>query len=244
MELLKLNLNPPELLARKLEDGSPLGDALGELDRDRPGLHAKLLAHVDEWPLGWLDLPHGGDWVDDCLRVAEALATECEELIVCGIGGSALGTQAVYSALDWPLQSLRALYVMDNVDPSSAAWLAEMADLPNAALNVISKSGGTLETMAGFFYMLSLYELINIEPAQMAKRIVATTDSTGGLLRELANARGWQALPVPGDVGGRFSVLSPVGLLPLAFAGIDVGELLRGAHEIPVSYTHLRAHET
>lgn len=231
MELLKFNLNSPELLNFKLESGM-LDNALASLDREHSGLQAELLAHRDKWPLGWLDLPAGGGWVKDCTDTAAGLADECEELIVCGIGGSALGTQAVYAALDWPLQSLRALYVMDNVDPSSAAWLAEMADPPNAALNVISKSGGTLETMAGFFYMLGLYEMLNIEPAQQAKRIVATTDADKGPLRELAEARGWHTLAVPGDVGGRFSVLSPVGLLPLAFAGVDIDGLLAGALEM------------
>jgi len=231
MDLLKLKLDSPELLSFKLDNGT-LGEALAELDRERSDIHAELLSHQDLWPLGWLDLPQGGDWVKDCADAAAGMAEECEELIVCGIGGSALGTQAVYAALDWPLQSLRALYVLDNVDPSSAGWLAEMADLPNAALNVISKSGGTLETMAGFLYMLGLYEMLNIEPAQMAKRIVATTDASKGPLRELAEGRGWRTLAVPGDVGGRFSVLSPVGLLPLAFAGVDIDGLLAGALEM------------
>jgi glucose-6-phosphate isomerase len=231
MELLKFNLNSPSLLNFKLANGT-LDSSMAGLDRERPDMHTELLAHREKWPLGWLDLPTGGDWVAGCAATAAALADQCEELIVCGIGGSALGTQAVYTALDWPLQSLRALYVMDNVDPSSAAWLAEMADLPNAALNVISKSGGTLETMAGFFYMLSLYEMLNIEPVQMARRIVATTDATKGPLRELAEARGWHTLAVPSDVGGRFSVLSPVGLLPLAFTGVDIDGLLAGALEM------------
>jgi glucose-6-phosphate isomerase len=231
MELLKFNLNSPALLNRELDDGT-LDEALAGLDRERPNVHSELLAHRDKWHLGWLDLPAGGDWVKDCTDTAAGLADECEELIVCGIGGSALGTQAVFAALDWPLQSLNALHVMDNVDPSSAAWLAEMADLPNAALNVISKSGGTLETMAGFLYMLGLFEMLNIEPAQQAKRIVATTDADKGPLRELAEARGWHTLAVPGDVGGRFSVLSPVGLLPLAFAGVDIDSLLAGGREM------------
>lgn len=231
MDLLDLQLESSPLLGHRLASGQTLGEALDELDRARPDLFSDLLSHQDEWPLGWLSLPEGGDWVADCQAAAQALSAECEELIVCGIGGSALGTQAVYAALDWPLSSFNPLWVLDNVDPSHLAWLVESADLERAALNVISKSGGTLETMAGFVYLLGLLEQHVADEDAVGRRIVATTDARRGLLREWAGARGWRTLAVPDDVGGRFSVLSPVGLLPLAFAGVEVEELLRGARE-------------
>lgn len=232
MDLLHLQLDGEQLLAQRLADGRTLGAALDQLDAERSDLFAELLTHQDEWPLGWLSLPEGGGAVADCLTAAEELSRQCEELIVCGIGGSALGAQAVYTALDWPVASLRPVWVLDNVDPSHLAWLLESADLERAALNVISKSGGTLETMAGFCFLLDLLEQRLPEPEQVDRRVIATTDARRGLLHNWARERGWRALPVPDDVGGRFSVLSPVGLLPLAFAGVDVGELLRGASEL------------
>jgi len=232
MDLLSIQLAGDELLAQRLGDGRTLGAALDQLDSERSDLFAELLAHQDEWPLGWLQLPEGGAWVADCLAAAGELGQQCAELIVCGIGGSALGAQAVYAALDWPVASLKPLWVLDNVDPSHLAWLLESADLEQAALNVISKSGGTLETMAGFCFLLDLLEQRLAEPQQVDRRIIATTDARRGLLHKWARERGWRILPVPDDVGGRFSVLSPVGLLPLAFAGVDVGELLRGAREL------------
>ena len=232
MQHLELKLDHPALLARQLADGRSLQAALDALDTERPDLVGELMGRADSWPLKWLELPAGGDWADDCVLLARELAGSCEELIVCGIGGSALGTQAVYAALDWPVASLRPLWVLDNVDPSQVAWLVESADLPRAALSAVSKSGGTLATLAGFFYLLGLLEQQADEGAPAAERVVATTDARRGPLRDLAARRGWMTLDIPADVGGRFIVLSPVGLFPLAFCGVDVLELLRGAQEM------------
>jgi len=232
VELLEIKLDHPSLLKRELAGGQPLAEALDQLDGERSDLLTELLDHQDDWPLGWLSLPEHDAYAGQCKELAGRLAARCEELIVCGIGGSALGTQAVYHALDWPVTPLKPLWVQDNIDPSQLAWLRESADFSQAALNVISKSGGTLETMAGFFHLLEILEGEDLDDEELIARIVATTDPDGGLLRQLASDRGWPTLPVPADVGGRFSVLSPVGLFPLAFAGIDVDELLRGAAEL------------
>ena len=110
MQHLELKLDQPSLLTRQLADGSSLEAALDRLAEERPDLVGELLSHADTWPLGWLELPAGGSWADDCVLLARELASDCEELIVCGIGGSALGTQAVYAALDWPVASLRPLW--------------------------------------------------------------------------------------------------------------------------------------
>ena len=232
MGLLDIKLDHASLLERPLADGTPLGTALDALDIERPTLHVDLQDRAGEWPLGWLTVPEGGDWVTTCQRRAGELRNDCEEMIVCGIGGSALGTQAVYAALDWPVNSLLPLWVLDNVDPSHLAWLVESADFDAAALNVISKSGGTLETMSGFLYLLNLLEVHGLTREDLARRVVATTDPERGLLRDLALKRGWLTQPVPPDVGGRFSVLTPVGLFPLAFAGVDIRALLEGAREM------------
>ncbi len=232
MTTLKLNLQSKELLGRQLGDGQGLGAALDALDGAQPKLHEDLLSQRGKWPLGWLDLPWGGSWVDDCNEQALRLIDEgCEALIVCGIGGSALGTQAVYSALEQPGRPLRPLLVVDNVDPGQMARLLEWADLKSCALNVISKSGETLETMAAFFHLRQAMAAAGMDEAQINTRIIATTDPLQGLLRKLASEQGWATLPVPGDVGGRFSVFTSVGLLPLAYAGVDIEALLSGARE-------------
>lgn len=229
MDLLHFYLDDPSLLGWRLSDGASLGDAVSELARQWPAPHENLLAHRGEWPLGWLDLPQGGPWVAECGQLAASLSQSCDTLVVCGIGGSALGTQAVYVALDHPLACLKPVLVLDNVDPTQIATLLELADLQRSALNVISKSGETLETMAGFAFLLGKLDAMGMDEAGIASRVVATTDPSKGLLREMAVARGWQTLPVPRNVGGRFSVLSAVGLFPLAFAGVDIQGLLDGA---------------
>ncbi|MCC7476879.1 glucose-6-phosphate isomerase [bacterium] len=232
MDLLDLKLGSEALLNRRLNDGRSLAEALDALNSAQPALHERLTAQRGKWPLGWLDLPWGGSWVEDCNEQALRLIDSgCSALLVCGIGGSALGTQAVYSALDQPGRPLRPLLVVDNVDPGQIARLLEWAELKSCGLNVISKSGETLETMAAFFHLLQAMEGSGMSREEIASRVIATTDPLQGLLRELAGAQGWQTLPVPGDVGGRFSVFTSVGLLPLAFAGVDIESLLSGARE-------------
>jgi glucose-6-phosphate isomerase len=218
-------------MQRKLRDGRTLGEAIETLAAEHPQAHGALLARRDQEPLGWLDLPAGGSWVIQCLELAAALREKYSELLVCGIGGSALGTQAVYHAFDLPSERLLPVTVIDNVDPSQITTIGATSNLADCAINVISKSGTTLETMAAFFFLLEALAGLGLKQADIDARIVATTDPKGGILRKLAERRGWNALAVPPDVGGRYSVLSPVGLLPLAYAGIDVPLLLDGAEE-------------
>lgn len=227
--MLELKTEHPSLLARPLADGTTLEAAMLELAQRHPDPHGEILARRAQWPIGWLDLPAGGAWVEQSLAQAKRLAGTCDSLIVCGIGGSALGTQAVYRALDLPGWRLRKVYVMDNVDPTAISLMLEEIDLRRCAINVISKSGETLETMAGFFYLLEQYARAGLTTHQIAERVLATSDSRKGILRPYAESCGWATLPVPVDVGGRFSVFSAVGLLPLAFAGVDIGRLLEGA---------------
>jgi glucose-6-phosphate isomerase len=236
MSLIKIDLTSTGLMQRKLASGKSLQEALTALATQNGDAHARLMErrHAALEPLGWLDLPLHQDYAEQCLQIAASLHESCAELIVCGIGGSALGIQAVYSALDWPVADLDSLYVLDNVDPSQIASLADSSPLLETAINVISKSGTTIETMSGFFYLLSLMAERGLSSADINSRIVATTDPESGVLRPLAQRRGWKTLPVPPDVGGRFSVLSPVGLLPLAFAGVDIKGLLAGAAQMQI----------
>jgi len=243
MRLLELEIESTGILARKLVGGRLLGEALDELAADTAHPHRELLAHHDQWPLGWLELPRGGPWVRASLYTAQTLREECSELVVCGIGGSALGAQAVYAAMDWPVEYLLPVQFLDNVDPTQMARVVEGLQLVDCAVNVISKSGETLETMAGFLHLLAQLKRAAPDAASLARRIVATTDATKGLLRPLAQEQGWRTLPVPSDVGGRFSVFSAVGLLPLAFAGVDIEALLAGARELQDEIAQLPAAE-
>jgi glucose-6-phosphate isomerase len=239
--LINIDLESTGLLSRPLVSGQPLGEALATLAAKHADAHGALIARKEAGgePLGWLDLPAHATYADECQTIADELRSAYAELIVCGIGGSALGIQAVYGALDWPVADLASVYVLDNIDPSQIATLADGSPLIESALNVISKSGTTLETMAGFFYLLELMAERGVAPEELDARIVATTDPVSGVLRPLATRRGWKTLPVPPDVGGRFSVLSPVGLLPLAFAGVDIRALLDGAARIQDSLAAL-----
>ncbi|MCH7472779.1 hypothetical protein IIA79_07505 [bacterium] len=227
MELLDTKLDHATLLNRELAGGKSMGEALAALADATGNAHEQLLSQGGEWPLGWLELPQGGPWAVDCQQLADRLRTDFSELIVCGTGGSALGLQAIYAALDHPNAPLRTVRVLDNVDPTQALHLAHDLDLDSCAINVVSKSGKTLETMAGFFHLLSLLGVAQAGAAPaLPSRIVATTGADKSTLRSMAEEGGWATLPIPEDVGGRYSALSPAALMPLAFAGVDIDALL------------------
>jgi glucose-6-phosphate isomerase len=167
---------------------------------------------------------------------AEGLGQAHDHVLVLGIGGSALGTKALLTALRRPAWNewddegrdfFPRLTVLENVDPSSVNAALRRIDPRRALVNVISKSGGTAETMAQYLVVRAWLDDA-LGPAAY-RHLVFTTDPERGALRELAGREGIATLSVPPDVGGRFSVLSPVGLLPAALVGIDVEALLAGA---------------
>jgi glucose-6-phosphate isomerase len=164
-----------------------------------------------------------------------------ENLVVLGIGGSALGNIALQTALNPPFHNLLPsskrrgprLFVMDNVDPVQLANLLDLLEpaIKRTLFNVISKSGETAETAAQFLIVRDLLTR-KLGARNLAKRMVVTTDSESGTLRQLANDQGWFTLSVPVGVGGRFSVLSAVGLFSAAMCGINIDQLLAGAAEM------------
>lgn len=169
-------------------------------------------------------------------RAARVMEEQTPEVfVVLGIGGSALGNQAMTSALapvyqEWrPAAGRPRLFVLDNVDPD---WLGEFFDnLPAGKMhvNVISKSGGTIETSAQFLLAWDRIRRACSSDAAARARFTLTTDPAGGFFRALAQEQGFATLPVPAGVGGRFSVLSPVGLFTAAMGGFDCESLLEGA---------------
>lgn len=171
---------------------------------------------------------------------ANSKGKRCKHLIVLGIGGSALGNIALQAALREHVHNLTPcshrvgprLYVLDNVDPHFVGDLMrhlEIKDpgLTHTAVNVISKSGETAETAAQF--MIFRDWLKSHLGEAYRRHIIAITDPARGTMRSIVDAEGYASLPVPDGVGGRFSVLSPVGLFSAAMCGIDVGSLLAGA---------------
>lgn len=187
------------------------------------------------------DLPDDREMVKAVQAAVRKFKPGVENLVVLGIGGSALGMIALQTALNPPLHNLLAgakrrgprLFVVDNVDPVQIANLLDVLGpaVKKTLFNVISKSGETAETAAQFLIIRDLLTK-KLGAKDVAKRLVVTTDTESGTLRELADREGWYTLPVPAGVGGRFSVLSAVGLFPAAMCGINIDKLLAGAKEI------------
>ena len=169
-------------------------------------------------------------------KYALRIRDKYENFVVLGIGGSALGTSAIQSALNPSFYNLITrskrggfprLFVADNIDPDWFDEILRVADPKKTLFNVISKSGTTAETMSQF---MVVFDLLNSKlKGKWKKRVVITTDEKNGILREIVDEFGLTAFNIPANVGGRFSVFTPVGLLPLACAGIDIDSLLEGA---------------
>ena len=193
-----------------------------------------LARQHEEGGLAWLDLPHADP--ADIVSYAREARSRFDTLVVLGIGGSALGTSALARALLHPYHNLQGaqarggprLFVLDNVDPDEIAGLLSQVDLSTTLVNVVSKSGATAETMAAYLLARSLLEE-RLGAQEAVEHLVFTTDPEAGVLRRIGEADGIRMFPVPPGVGGRFSVLSAVGLLPAAVCGIDVAGLLAGA---------------
>ncbi len=187
---------------------------------------------------GWMDSPYNqAEAVGRIVETAAKVRNECENFVVLGIGGSALGAIAVFNALkhlyynELPREMRKGprFYVIDNVDPERMNALFDIIDVSKTVFNVITKSGATSETMSQY---LIITDLLKRKLGDKASRhIIATTSSNKGNLVKLAKENGFETFYIPDGVGGRFSVLSPVGLLPAAVLGIDISELLRGARE-------------
>jgi glucose-6-phosphate isomerase len=211
--------------------------------------HAReaVLARAGTGMLGWTELP--GRDPKPYLDFAAARAGRYDQLLVLGIGGSALGTIALSTALlpfRWnelgqtERQGRPRLYVLDNVDPDETDGLLRRLDFQRTLVNVISKSGTTAETMAGYLVVRERLEAA-VGAAAVKDHLVFTTDSDEGTLRALGETMGVPMFDLPDSVGGRFSVLSAVGLVPAALVGMDVKGLLAGAADMARVVAETRA---
>ncbi|HYC49651.1 MAG TPA: hypothetical protein VEB19_00955, partial [Gemmatimonadaceae bacterium] len=189
--------------------------------------------------LGFLDIPAAAALHAQSVDFAKRTRGKFDDVVVLGIGGSALGPIALRTALrkpQWNLldagdRDLRPrLHVLDNLDPGTIGGLLERVVKPERTLFVVtSKSGGTAETMAQY---LVVREHVEKHGLSAKDHIVFVTDPQKGALRPIARQEAIPALDIPANVGGRFSVLSPVGVLPAALIGVDTAQLLEGAGDM------------
>jgi len=206
------------------------------LDTRFPEIQATVKSRRASGEYGFLALGQQQDVARDISAWAAGRRGTFDHLLILGIGGSALGAKAVLSSLKgagWNERSPASrdgwptLTVLENIDPVTIASALERLDPRRTLVNVISKSGGTAETLAQYLVVRAWLEAALGEAA--SRSIVITTDPTKGALRALANDEGIDSFAVPAEVGGRFSVLTSVGLVPAALLGVDIVALLAGA---------------
>ncbi len=199
--------------------------------KDKPG----------QW-LQWMNLGYNEETVWYVKEFAAMVRGRFDNVLVLGIGGSALGGIAVSEALLKPYWNLLTpeqrdnyprLFFLDNIDPDQITGLLNTIDLRRTLVNVITKSGSTAETMSQYMIVKDIMERELGD--EYRKNIVATTDKKVGVLRQLADQEGYKTFVVPDDVGGRFSVFSAVGLLPLALVGIDIDEIMNGIKDMDLA---------
>ena len=191
--------------------------------------------------LGWVDLPtnYNKTEVENIKKKAAELSEEIDVLLVCGIGGSYLGARAAIEAINglYPTNKVQIIYIGNTFSATYLAQVKNYVKDKEFGINVISKSGTTTETSVAFrIFKELLEETKGKEVAQ--RRIVATTDAHKGALKTLSDQEGYTEFVVPDDIGGRYSVLTAVGLFPIAMAGIDVDAMLKGAKDAQDKYNN------
>lgn len=196
-----------------------------------------------EGVIGFVDIVTESRFLVEILEYVGKVRNQFDDVIILGIGGSALGPVALRTALrtpSWNALTMEErdnhpkLHVLDNVDPVTIGALLDRIVLKRSLFVVTSKSGGTAETMAQF---LIIHDRLRADDAPVEQHMVFITDPTQGALRPLAKSLGVSALEIPANVGGRFSVLTAVGLLPAALIGIEVADILRGAGDMATRCT-------
>ncbi|MDO4546605.1 MAG: glucose-6-phosphate isomerase [Clostridia bacterium] len=210
--------------------------AVEEITEDLQKAHNAVQGNRGKGMQGWMELPYNQDEIlNDIEKSAARIRERFDNFVVLGIGGSALGPAAVHQALchlhynELPPEKRGGprLYIEDNIDPERMAALLDVIDVEKTCFNVITKSGGTAETMSQ--YLIVLDALKKAVGDKYKEHIIATTSKTKGFLIEIAKREGYETFYIPDGVGGRFSELCPVGLLPAAVCGIDIRGLVAGA---------------
>ncbi|MCX7857207.1 MAG: glucose-6-phosphate isomerase [Deltaproteobacteria bacterium] len=192
----------------------------------------KMNAQIQETPYSFMELPFIQFQLKEMKELVRLLQKRTiNDMVLLGIGGSSLGAEALFKALLPPVHNLirkPRYWILDNIDPHTIKMVMEHIDKNRTLLVVISKSGETPETLSQF---MIFHEALKDEP-DLRERIVVITDENKGFLRRIAEREGYFTLSVPSGVGGRFSVLSPVGIFPALIMGINVDEIFDGAKEM------------
>jgi len=198
--------------------------------------HENLMNKRDAGTTGFFNLPYKIEEAEEIIRRAASKKEGIENCLILGIGGSSLGGKAVRDAIRTPLYNLMPaaernanprLFFAENIDPETFSGLLDLCSPETTLVVVISKSGGTAETMSQFLIVLDW--LKGDLGDFYREHVVAITDPEKGALRKIARDENFETLEIPPNVGGRFSVLTPVGLFPAALIGIDIKSLLEGA---------------
>ena len=235
----RIRLDANRMMADMLGNKGISRAELADMAAKAKDAYAQVEANRGKGMQGWMDLPYNqGDVVERIEATAKRVAQEFEAFVVLGIGGSALGPLAVQQALnhlrynELPASKRPGprLYVEDNIDPERMASLLDVIDLKKTCFNVITKSGGTAETMSQ--YLIILDALKKAVGEDYKRHIIVTTSEKKGFLIKIAQREGYETFYIPDGVGGRFSELCPVGLLAAAVTGIDVRGLLAGAKDM------------
>ena len=239
----KINFNYSKALdffaKEEIDALQPYVDVAHEMLHNKTGLGNDFL--------GWIDLPNNYD-KEEFARIkkaAEKIQSDSDVLIVIGIGGSYLGARAAIECLGHSFRNNlnkeerktpEIYYAGNNI---SSTYLMDLLDIikdKDVSLNVISKSGTTTEPAIAFRVLKEFLEN-KYGKEEAAKRIYATTDASKGALKQVSDEEGYETFVIPDDVGGRFSVLTPVGLLPIAAAGLDIDEMMQGANDARENYS-------
>lgn len=194
--------------------------------------------------VGWVDLPLNYD-KDEFARIkqaAERIKNQSDALIVVGIGGSYLGARAAIEALSHSFHNqmndkTQVYFAGQNISSTYLTHLFELLEGKDISVNIISKSGTTTEPALAFRIFRDFMEK-KYGKEESKKRIFATTDQSKGALKELADKEGYETFVIPDDVGGRYSVLTAVGLLPIAVAGLDIDRMMEGAAAAALKYNN------
>ena len=242
---MELHLEPDNMFEEATGPGHGLSRR--EIDELRPHIedYARRIEARRGRDIGFMELPYDELLAGQIRDKAQELRGWCKNFVVLGIGGSALGNRTLHAALNHPYHNMLPadhparggaprIFVLDNVDPWGISGFMDTigGELTQTAFNVITKSGSTAETMSQFLFIRDT--LRRTAGAEPARQIIVTTDPDPqkSLLRRIAQQEGYCAFPIPENVGGRFSVLSAVGLLSAAVSGIAIEQVLEGARRM------------
>lgn len=242
--MIKLNYRKSDSAVMGLDNGLNLEEEFANYRETITNIITSLNQRKDKpgQNLQWMNLGYNEETVWYVKEFASMVRNRFENILVLGIGGSALGGIAVTEALlkpYWNLltkeqrNNLPRIFFLDNIDPDTMNGLLEVIDLKKTLVNVITKSGDTAETMAQFMVIRDLMQKELGDDYR--KHIVATTDKKTGILRQLADQDGYKTFFIPDDISGRFSVFSAVGLVPFALVGLDIDKMMNGIKDMDLA---------